>query len=230
MVVYSLYILSKSGGLIYQKDFAPTGRQISGNQYLILAATFHSLHVISKQLTPLKAAAIRPSGQPTAAAAARASTQSSRSTRGAGRRGSQQILLSPSGGHTATTSQSPGAASVGGSSPSPSSSSPSSSGSAYPTTGNGVRRLMAHGDSGIQVLEAEGFKLHSFATPTGTKFFVVASSGQQNCDTLLRFVYDLYADYVMKNPFYEVEMPIHCAKFDQRLETVVQDTKQKDST
>ena len=30
-------------------------------------------------------------------------------------------------------------------------------------------------------------------------------------------VYDLYCDYVLKNPFYEVEMPIRCELFDQNL-------------
>lgn len=30
-------------------------------------------------------------------------------------------------------------------------------------------------------------------------------------------VYDLYADFVLKNPFYEVEMPIRCELFDQHL-------------
>lgn len=89
---------------------------------------------------------------------------------------------------------------------------------------------MVHGDSGIQVLEADGFKLHSYAAPTGTKFFLVASSGQQNCDTLLKYVYEMYADYVMKNPFYEVEMPIHCSKFDLKLDSVLQDTTKKDSS
>ena len=33
----------------------------------------------------------------------------------------------------------------------------------------------------------------------------------------LRRVYDLYCDYVLKNPFYEVEMPIRCELFDQNL-------------
>jgi hypothetical protein len=47
---------------------------------------------------------------------------------------------------------------------------------------------------------------------------------QQNLDQLGRAVYDLYADYVMKNPFYEVEMPIHCELFsvylDKKMEEI----------
>lgn len=34
-------------------------------------------------------------------------------------------------------------------------------------------------------------------------------------------VYPLYADYVLKNPFYEVEMPIRCELFDANLATAV---------
>ena len=34
-------------------------------------------------------------------------------------------------------------------------------------------------------------------------------------------VYPLYADYVLKNPFYEVEMPIRCDLFDGALAAAV---------
>ena len=30
-------------------------------------------------------------------------------------------------------------------------------------------------------------------------------------------IFDLYTDYVLKNPFYEMEMPIRCELFDQHL-------------
>lgn len=30
-------------------------------------------------------------------------------------------------------------------------------------------------------------------------------------------IYDLYTDYVLKNPFYEVEMPVRCELFDTNL-------------
>jgi len=34
-------------------------------------------------------------------------------------------------------------------------------------------------------------------------------------------VYELYADYVLKNPFYEAEMPIRCEAFDVQLAAAV---------
>ena len=30
-------------------------------------------------------------------------------------------------------------------------------------------------------------------------------------------IYELYADYVMKNPFYQLEMPVRCEGFERRL-------------
>ena len=36
-------------------------------------------------------------------------------------------------------------------------------------------------------------------------------------DVMVRKVYELYADYVMKNPFYSLEMPVRCEAFDRHL-------------
>ena len=40
---------------------------------------------------------------------------------------------------------------------------------------------------------------------------------------MLRDVYILYSDYVLKNPFYELDMPIHCDKFDLKLAKLADD-------
>ena len=40
---------------------------------------------------------------------------------------------------------------------------------------------------------------------------------------VLKEVYVLYSDFVLKNPFYELDMPIHCDKFDQRLLKLAED-------
>lgn len=52
---------------------------------------------------------------------------------------------------------------------------------------------------------------------TGMKFFVVAEPGTQIMESLLKYIYELYTDYVLKNPFYEMEMPIRCELFDINL-------------
>lgn len=41
-------------------------------------------------------------------------------------------------------------------------------------------------------------------------------------DQLLKKIYELYADFVLKNPFYGNDMPIRCALFDTNLQTVLE--------
>lgn len=57
---------------------------------------------------------------------------------------------------------------------------------------------------------------------TGTKFFVVCEPGTQHMENLLKVIYELYSDYVLKNPFYEMEMPIRCELFDINLSQAIQ--------
>ncbi|KFZ10346.1 hypothetical protein V502_08187 [Pseudogymnoascus sp. VKM F-4520 (FW-2644)] len=71
--------------------------------------------------------------------------------------------------------------------------------------------------SGIEVLETENFRLQCFETLTGTKFLIFTEPTQQNVDSILKKIYELYADYVMKNPFYQVDNPIRCEVFDRKL-------------
>ncbi|KAK0403796.1 hypothetical protein QR680_017126 [Steinernema hermaphroditum] len=72
--------------------------------------------------------------------------------------------------------------------------------------------------SGIEVLETNQFRLHCFQSVTGVKFVVVASlNANQNLDALLRKIYELYADFALKNPFYSIDMPIRCERFDDAM-------------
>ena len=124
--VHSVWVINKSGGLVYQKNYAAVPG-IDTNETLRLASIWHSLHAISAKLSPVE------------------------------------------------------------------------------------------GCTGIELLETEHFDLRCIQTATGTKFFVTASPKTIGLDQLMRTVYDLYGDYVMKNPFYEPEMPIRCELFDQNL-------------
>eukprot|EP00741_Cyanophora_paradoxa_P016592 tig00020930_g16022.t1 len=135
MGLFSLYIVNKAGGLIYQQDFASIPK-LGSNDYLRLASTLHSFIAISAQISPVT------------------------------------------------------------------------------------------GSSGIEVLEADTFKLHCFATPTGTTFFVTADPTQQNLDVVLRAIYELYADYVLKNPFYDIDQVIkNCDLFELNLEKLIAEVK-----
>jgi len=75
--------------------------------------------------------------------------------------------------------------------------------------------------SGIEVLEADTFKLQCFQTLTGVKFLVVSDPKQQNLEILLKRIYELYADFALKNPFYSLEMPIRCELFETNLQIAI---------
>ncbi|KAK3687081.1 hypothetical protein LTR37_019195 [Vermiconidia calcicola] len=71
--------------------------------------------------------------------------------------------------------------------------------------------------TGIESLESSHFRLTCFQTPTGVKFLLFTSPEQPNKDVVVRRCYEIYGDYVMKNPFYSMEMPIRVEKFDRAL-------------
>jgi len=125
-----MYVISKSGGLIYNKDFADIAK-VDTNDALRLASIWHSLHAIAGQLSPVP------------------------------------------------------------------------------------------GCTGIELLEAETFNLHCFQTLTGTKFLLVVEPNAPYIPAVLQRIYELYADYVLKNPFYEVEQVIKCELWDEALEALV---------
>lgn len=75
--------------------------------------------------------------------------------------------------------------------------------------------------SGIEVLEAESFHLHCLHTLTGLKFLLMADPSHAGAGNLLKKVYEVYADYALKNPFYSLEMPIRCELFDQHLQKLI---------
>ncbi|XP_031835126.1 trafficking protein particle complex subunit 4-like protein Trs23 [Nomia melanderi] len=79
--------------------------------------------------------------------------------------------------------------------------------------------------SGIEILEADTFRLHCYQTLTGIKFIVVAESSQSGIEILLKRVYELYGDYVLKNPFYSLEMPIRCELFETNLQTLLENVE-----
>ncbi|WWC87023.1 uncharacterized protein L201_001906 [Kwoniella dendrophila CBS 6074] len=74
---------------------------------------------------------------------------------------------------------------------------------------------------GLESFEAEGWGGKVFLTPTGTKFVVLHSLPQSGLEELMRRIYEIYSDAVMKNPFHTPEMPINSALFDTKLQTLM---------
>ena len=56
----------------------------------------------------------------------------------------------------------------------------------------------------------------------GVKFFVIVDHKQTATEPLLYRIYELYTDFVLKNPFYLIDMPIRCELFDQNLKKVIE--------
>ena len=113
---------------------------------------------------------------------------------------------------------------------SPNESSPNTHSLSKPTTNSALRHAIhamsiqmspVGGCTGIELLETDSFDLRCTQTPTGIKFFVTAAPKTLGLDVLLRTVYDIYSDYVMKNPFYEVEMPIRVEAFDTNVAAAI---------
>lgn len=73
------------------------------------------------------------------------------------------------------------------------------------------------GSSGLTVMETPTFSLHIFQSQTGIKFMILTDRQQYGIDSIASRIHQLYSDYVMKNPFYTLEMPIRCEKFDRYL-------------
>lgn len=86
---------------------------------------------------------------------------------------------------------------------------PAASGYAYPNPGISA--------TGLEQLETDRFRLTCFQTMTGTKFLLFTDPMSGNVDAIVQKIYELYADYVMKNPFYQLEMPVRCEAFDRHL-------------
>ena len=41
IMIFSIYIINKAGGLVYNKDYSEGLNKLSSNEYLVLAGTFH---------------------------------------------------------------------------------------------------------------------------------------------------------------------------------------------
>ena len=91
----------------------------------------------------------------------------------------------------------------------------------YPLYAIAVQLSPELGSSGIKELETDTFKLHCSQTLTGVKFIVISDLAQQGVDQLLEKIYELYADYALKNPFYSLEMPIRADLFDEHLKVAI---------
>ncbi|CAG9464733.1 unnamed protein product [Pedinophyceae sp. YPF-701] len=79
------------------------------------------------------------------------------------------------------------------------------------------------GCHGMEVMHTDACDIYALQPMTGTKMLAVVGRGCAGAQGLLQRVYQLYCDYALKTPFYEMEMPIRCELFDQALSAAVGD-------
>jgi hypothetical protein len=79
---------------------------------------------------------------------------------------------------------------------------------------------------GISLIEGSEHNMLIFETPTGVKFVIVADTQTKDASYLFNQLYQAYADYVLKNPFYGLDsagigQPIRIGYFSTLVEEVV---------
>ena len=169
MVFLHLFIVNKSGGLIHHRSLSPKAPTIGTNEWLRIGSTFHSLHAIAAEASPLRMP---------------------------GNRNTCECLFV----HSRV---------------------------ALCQTVTNIHALnecvyLDGADDGIEQIDAGGLILRCFQTRTGVKFVVTAEPGTPDLDFFLREIYVLYADCALKDPFYELEMPIRCELFTQAVNLLME--------
>ena len=79
---------------------------------------------------------------------------------------------------------------------------------------------------GMSLVEGTDHNLHIFETVTGVKFVLLSDTDLSSCDAILSEVYQLYVDFVLKNPFYTLDnsgigQPIRFPAFTSLVEATV---------
>ncbi|AMD22712.1 HHL058Cp [Eremothecium sinecaudum] len=219
MAIKSLFIINKSGGLVYHRDFIPSPKEkLSSNEHLILAGTLHSVVAIASQLTPkaLQLSKQASNSQSVSAnsnggaagASAAVSTNGSSLTLGPA---DHVIPYVPGVGTEANGNCTPGQ-------PIGSYLAPDYFSESFPSWNK----------SGLKNVVTDDFSFFVYQALTGIKFVLVSTQRTtsnraiQIAENILRKVYCIYSDYVMKNPFYSVDMAIRNEPFDKKLQALVE--------
>ncbi|SMN20922.1 similar to Saccharomyces cerevisiae YDR246W TRS23 One of 10 subunits of the transport protein particle (TRAPP) complex of the cis-Golgi which mediates vesicle docking and fusion [Maudiozyma saulgeensis] len=206
MAIETILIINKSGGLIYQRNFSESfASKLNSNDFLIIASTIHSVFAITSQITP-KALQI---------------TQNNVD---------YVIPYIPMVGMESSNPQQTRNANV-----------PVKLGS-YKGPDFFKEPFISWNKSGLRQLSTDQFTMYIYQTMTGLKFVALSSNvlstnagtmngsidktkavnvASQVADNFLRKIYCLYGDYVMKDPFYSMEMPIKSELFDKAVKRMV---------
>jgi len=110
-----------------------------------------------------------------------------------------------------------------------------------------LSRVAGGADDGIEEIVAGNMMLRCLQTRTGLKFVITAqrqmpsstssrgrsntnnNTGPEVMEQVLREIYILYTDCVLKDPFYELEMPIRSELFSQSIEALMEKVEKNNS-
>jgi hypothetical protein len=85
--------------------------------------------------------------------------------------------------------------------------------------------IIAGADDGIETLVTSSMMLKCYQTRTGIKFVITAEAGPlamlQVLEQTLREIYAIYTETVLKDPFYELEMPIRSEMFVRAVDALI---------
>ena len=63
--------------------------------------------------------------------------------------------------------------------------------------------------------------MYSLSALTGVKFVITSTPDTRGVEALAKSIYEIYADYVLKNPFYEIDQPINIELFSMKLDAAL---------
>ena len=74
--------------------------------------------------------------------------------------------------------------------------------------------------TGILSLDANQFRLQCYPTQTGLKLFTIAPTGTRDLSDLLQQAYIAYSDFVLKDIFHDLDMPIRSPRFESSISVI----------
>ncbi|CCE62338.1 hypothetical protein TPHA_0C01820 [Tetrapisispora phaffii CBS 4417] len=241
MAIQTLLIINKSGGLIYHRNYAGEKNGLNSNDYLILASTLHSVFAIASQLTPqaVQLNAKRSSNStdnnfskggekiPYIPYVGMNANDSNNTTNKLNKLGSfmgddyfKESFVSWNKGGLRQLSTDHFTMFIY----------QTMTGMKFVAISSSVLRNTAdpsHSGKSNTTANANGIQnsttiSYSTAQNSSSDYNSNSSNLQvQIADNFLRKIYCIYSDYVMKDPFYSLEMPIKSELFDKKVKQMV---------
>lgn len=72
-------------------------------------------------------------------------------------------------------------------------------------------------DNIVRLITTSSFRLHVFMTATGLRFAILSSLETPRLDQTLSYLYQLFVEYVQKNPLYTVGTVIQCDRYHKEV-------------